>query len=115
MLRQLKFGAGGQTMEVRPIDANALIKELTEKGWIKDDITKDPVEVTAIRSAIDAAPTLDDKPVVHAHWKMKIVKSGYWYECSNCGSHWTINGETHECEQTPYCYNCGAKMDEEVK
>ena len=64
---------------------------------------------------VENAPTLDNEPVVHAHWKIKIVKTGYWYECSNCGSRWVINGETHECEQTPYCCYCGAKMDEEVK
>lgn len=87
---------------MRLIDADELLKDKVSNAYVS-------------RFEIELAPSIDAEPVVHAHWKMKIVKTGYWYECSNCGSHWSINGKTHECEQTLYCSHCGAKMDEEVE
>lgn len=99
--------------EVRPIDANALLEEI--KHPLKYEASESDTDIDVCMRIVENAPTLDNEPVVHAHWKIKIVKTGYWYECSNCGSRWVINGETHECEQTPYCCYCGAKMDEEVK
>lgn len=62
------------------------------------------------------APTIEAKPVVHAHWISKnILITPYTeddyeeeiYSCSNC----TL---TIECE-TPYCPYCGALMDEIVE
>lgn len=93
---------------MRLIEADALREEILTEDYDNDTINN-------FLDLVDFAPTIDAEPVVHAHWKMKIVKTGYWYECSNCGTHWSINGEIHECERTPYCSHCGAKMDEEVE
>ena len=68
---------------------------------------------------MDAIPTADIQPVIHAHW---CDDMGVWIEgercmgrgqmidmfyCSWCGYHMYY--------KTPYCANCGAKMDEEVE
>lgn len=98
---------------MRLIDADALLEEM--KRPLKYEQSENDTDEVVYERIVKSVPTIDAEPVVQAHWKIKIVKTGYWYECSNCGSHWSINGKTHECEQTPYCSHCGAKMDEEVK
>lgn len=68
---------------------------------------------------LDNAPTIEAKPVVHAHWKpfiedVEIYNTcGYrekrqtgWI-CSKCGKGFTEFGHTK------YCSDCGAQMDEE--
>ena len=69
-----------------------------------------PLMVEAIKSA----PAADVVVVRHARWIERIEKPEWleddveiYYECSNCGcNNW---GES------PYCPNCGAKMDKEIK
>lgn len=53
----------------------------------------------------------DEKPeeykkVVHAHWEpLKAYPSEFY--CSYCGEMW-------KDEKTPYCHECGARMDEDT-
>lgn len=56
--------------------------------------------VQFVLEKIDATPTVDVAPVVHAEW----IQDGCMYKCSNCG-----NRESYydDC----YCRVCGAKMD----
>ena len=58
---------------------------------------------------LSVAPTIEAKPVVHAHW---ISKNHHGYEwifvCSNCDY---IDGYAFN-DRSNYCPNCGAKMDE---
>ena len=67
--------------------------------------------------AVTGTPVQDVAPVVHAHWielydPISYVSIGYEYvpkiiiNCSNCNNEVEV--------KTPYCPNCGAKMDEEV-
>lgn len=52
--------------------------------------------------------TLEDvAPVVHAHW-IEHPEYSIVCNCSNCGV--AVRGNLGE----NYCFNCGAKMDEEV-
>ena len=82
-------------------------------------ITKDVAKVIVTKAAtkhdalmmIDALPTVDTVQVVHGHW----IDRGYLgndnrdYMCSVCGA-----GETHTPRvEVRYCWNCGARMDEE--
>ena len=58
------------------------------------------------------APTIEAKPVVHAHWEPKKIMArtpfARNYYCSNC------KDEPLECKHI--CGNCGAQMDSsEVK
>lgn len=103
-------------MKVRPIDANALLEEMKSL-----DVTISGVSVIhkqakeSIIKHIEQQPTLDYEPVVHAHWIDKDKDCEDWhihqYECSNCGM-----GDQHNPNvNVPYCWFCGAKMDEEQK
>lgn len=76
---------------MRPIDAVALNRELVEFCNLNDPIF----------GIIMNCPTLDVKPVVHAHWIHHAY--GEYPICSNCKKNDTYAGY--------YCGNCGAKMD----
>ena len=90
-------------MEVRPIDANALLK----KGKYSQ-CTGNFIPLTDLENA----PTLDYEPVVHAHWE-ELESHPCILKCSHCG-YWDGKGfiETHHKIRCP---KCDAKMDEEVK
>ena len=91
-------------MEVRPIDANALINQINDT---------DEFDGTGIKYWVNQEPTLDYEPVVHACW---IVDDSFYsgakkaYYCSNCNylAYQDIDVELHK-----RCPDCGAKMDEE--
>lgn len=48
---------------------------------------------------VENAPTIDAEPIRHGRW---VMDKGY-NECSICGCNEVV---------TPYCPQCGAKMDE---
>lgn len=82
------------------------------KSWVKENITKNSM----ILKAIDYAPSADIEPVRHGHWEAdvcdRVSMSGklenlICYKCSVC--------RTLVDQETKYCCNCGAKMDEEEK
>lgn len=66
-----------------------------------------------IETWVDEMPTVE--PIKHGHWieRTKVHPdlmndSTYNYECSNCGYM-----DTHGANvEVPYCWHCGAKMDE---
>lgn len=47
-------------------------------------------------------------PVKHGHWVPTEQTSNFEWECSVCGNGFTNN-------KLNYCYDCGARMDEEVE
>lgn len=56
-----------------------------------------------IRGELRTAPNSDVAEVKHAYWKqLKAYPSEYI--CSECGELWNNF-------KTPYCHECGAKMD----
>ena len=57
------------------------------------------------------APTIETKPVVHAHWLEQIIDGGQELMCSNCGEYALMNDEFYS-EFSKYCPYCGAQMDE---
>jgi hypothetical protein len=82
------------------------------KSWTKENITKNPM----ILMAIAYAPSADVELVRHGHWEAdvcdRVSMSGklenlICYKCSVC--------EMFSCQETKYCYNCGAKMDKEKR
>ena len=63
---------------------------------------------------LETQPTIDAVEVVHGRW----VQCEDWdldYECSVCGCYACENKYEDYNVLTPYCPNCGAKMDGERK
>ena len=101
---------------MRLIDADAMHKFVEDKvaegkdGWAKGV----PYEWAYALTAVDAQPTIDAKPVVHAYWKKTydLIDGHDGYECSACGYTKYFD---HYAEGIalckPYCCECGAKMD----
>ena len=79
------------------------------KSWMEENITKNPM----ILKSIDYAPSADAESVRHGHWEEDVryrasplgIGCLIRYKCSVCG--------TFVDQETKYCCNCGAKMDEE--
>ena len=82
---------------MRPIDADEM------KNFFKGNNEA----VKFFHTLIDAQPTIDVAPVVHAHWISDPDYPSHTI-CSNC-KNW-IN----MYQLLNYCPNCGAKMDESV-
>ena len=58
--------------------------------------------------AIKDVPAFDAQPVIHEQWD----KNG---RCTNCGGHAPFFAMATTYYKSPYCHECGAKMDlEEV-
>lgn len=84
------------------------------KGAIEDgQKALDPVDdIILLAAAVDLIHTDEVAEVRRGKWNTFIENGvGWWKECSVCGAKWMLNSSTHVCEATPYCYNCGAKMD----
>ena len=60
---------------------------------------------------LEQQPTIEAKPVVHAHWLEQIIDGGQELMCSNCGEYALMNDEFYS-EFSKYCPYCGAQMDE---
>lgn len=108
-------------MDIRPIDANALVASLEESykelRKLFDEIREGEGakeiyqgELITFLEAIlrtKGMPTLDLAPVVHAYLERNDDDTSWFRElcfCSACGI------GTHPYE-TKYCPSCGAKMD----
>ena len=82
---------------MRLIDADALKQEFNlHFGGISHAV--------AAAKLIDAAPTIPR--IVHGKWEDDEEDPLTW-RCSNCGYH------VFRYNNTPYCHNCGAIMDEQ--
>lgn len=94
--------------DVRPIDANALIKDIAKirdmasaarGGLIRANLNR------LVLKAVTEAPTIDVEPVRHGHW-IETSPINIWqcYDCSECK--FGVSGG-----KPNYCPNCGTKMD----
>lgn len=63
--------------------------------------------ISEVTYLLDRAPTIEAKPVVHAHWENEhLNRYGHLCHCcSNCGF-----SASHKDKN--WCANCGAQMDE---
>lgn len=83
---------------MRLIDADALVHDLIHNRSFY------PV---CVRRAIEAAPTIEAKPVVHREWKAvpsSDMVTGKAYECSECRK------MRFGSFKPNFCPNCGADM-----
>jgi hypothetical protein len=101
-------------MVMRLIDADAMHKFVEDKvaegkdGWANGV----PYEWAYALTAVDAQPTIDAVPVVHAHWIKTFGSNGFvsTLRCSKCG-----NAENSTYIPGNFCWFCGARMDGEAE
>lgn len=96
--------------EQRLIDANILWHNVDKLPCILDDNNGWLVKRSSVIAKIEDAPTVEAKPVVHAHWQ-KYDDSEFCY-CSYCGK---PSAEDDNVSWHGYCPICGATMDEELE
>ncbi len=86
---------------MRLIDADALVSALRQYQY--------PYGVEFL---VSTQPTIEAEPVKHGKWLGLHDGWYYSYSCSECGSEALTKEETmHDQVCSPYCPNCGAKMD----
>lgn len=95
----------GKSKMARYIDADRLLNEVTGNGGI---FVYGIDTIKAFISRITAQPTADVQEVKHGEWY--ICCDGYYPFCSIC-SYEPEPPRFHNDNRTPYCPNCGAKMD----
>ena len=97
---------------MRLIDADAFI-DFIDAGHLRSPIQLCFSELDVV-NMIKSRPTVEAVPVVHGRW-IPIEYDGYadgypvWdlWECSECREEHSGDEDT----LTPYCPNCGARMD----
>lgn len=98
--------------------ANAALEKLDElmrhRAETEDkEFVKVQVGITLARCEIDAIPTIDAAPVVHAKWVVNTDDFTPKKRCTNCGYNKPMKaGEGIEQEPEAFCPACGAMMDE---
>lgn len=84
---------------MRLIDAEAFEEEIVKTmRYVPKDAVLD------VACMVNRAPTIEAKPVVHAHWEE--IANGFMV-CSHCKE------SVEENRKYSYCPICGAQMDEE--
>ena len=105
---------------MRAIDADGVSEILTRviEEQKKSHHVDELIGLMEARTEVNNAPTLDVKPVVHAHWipecPNKRNKKAYRHTCSECGRT-VYDARQVSIDEMGYafCPHCGAKMDEE--
>ena len=95
---------------MRLIDADALIKEVLKRAC---DLHQEGLQRIMFAMAVDniaKAPTIEAKPVVHAHWVDVNPNLHIGMKCSLCGAR--IKYSEFFNGNHRYCHKCGAQMDE---
>lgn len=90
---------------MRPIDAEEFQKFIEKQDGSAD------YTIYHFEEWLEQQPTIEAKPVVHAHWLEQIIDGGQELMCSNCGEYALMNDEFYS-EFSKYCPYCGAQMDE---
>lgn len=102
---------------IRESDVIKLIDEWLDNYPLPRHVEKGLMSHEELLAYIAEAPTIEAKPVVHAHWIEQEYGDGdTYYTCSNCEEDLvTIDGTPSE-NLWNYCPYCGAQMDSsEVK
>lgn len=88
---------------MRLIDAEALENEIVKTmRYVPKDAVLD------VACMVNRAPTIEAKPVVHAHWEWTGVLEEKMFICSHCRECAHYDGTTWWTD--PFCWNCGAQM-----
>ena len=103
-------------MDIRPIDANALVARFEELKSNPNNSLTDVIFLDGAMSVVDVEPTLDYEPVRHGEWVEEIepnvvTASGrdvHLWRCSVCGFSWANKHDVMSYYK--HCPNCGARM-----
>lgn len=63
------------------------------------------------RNFVNEFTAADVAPVVHGTWQLRHEGMGHYWECSVCHTNPCI----YVTNETRFCPNCGARMDEEAE
>ena len=99
-----------EKMAERLIDAEALetkIKKI-EAEALEHGFAPEYVAVDMLLDFLNGAPTIEAKPIVHAHWD---EVSGDRTICTNCGNY-PLYDYFGRLKLSDVCPHCGAQMDE---
>lgn len=103
---------------MRLIDADSLLKDLNHDIKALDEYLgfsgAAAETLKTLKTIVKKRPSIDYTPVIHAHWVNdgpKLEGKSDWCHCSNCG----LEEVKILAPYYLYCYNCGAKMDEELQ
>ena len=83
-----------------------MVKEYIEREALIEELKRRDFLPVIVKHAIEAVPSADVAPVVHAKWDANG-------RCTNCGGHAPFYCMTSTYHESPYCFECGAKMDGE--
>lgn len=67
--------------------------------------------VGVAKNDLDNAPTVEAKPVIHAHW---VESEEGYFSCSNCHNDAMVELYENSQKLTTFCPYCGAIMDEVI-
>ena len=97
---------------MRLIDAEALEEKIENlitrfKALGRKQVAED---YNFVLTVLSTAPTIEAKPVVHAHWEKQNYIDMYYTEvhCSSCGKRVLAEHQ----KEYKYCPFCGVQMDE---
>ena len=102
-------------------------KEYIEREKLLQDIEHYHLSDGKFQHWVEIQPAADVAPVVHGRWVFgkdlaccwgQILKNKYHLYCSECLEQAFNRSEDNDPDfdiDTPYCPNCGAKMDKEAK
>lgn len=75
------------------------------------EFVKVQVGITLASCEIEALPTVDAEPVVHAYWKLSPLPGRPLRAvCSWCGAEGLFSYNMHDAVMY-YCHKCGRRMD----
>lgn len=95
---------------MRLIDADSIQEELAALILYSAG-TPEGECIEYAHNLIDAQPTIDATPMVHAHWiQDKGLFRNHIVKCSHCGNFLDMNGVNAGRGNANFCPNCGADM-----
>lgn len=101
------FVNGEKEKKMKLLDGNELWVEIYRLARKRKWKNRTNIAFRKCLDVIQFFPKIDAEPVKHGHWIPTEQTPDFEWECSVCGNGFTNN-------KLSYCYDCGARMDEEM-